>query len=225
MESVIMIYKGQCKLFNATSTIIQLNHDRKLYWRRKLNHIEKSRGKSLVSYLTKLYRIHLTNSSIELPITNTLVMYTDYIRRFKSNCHTTFDPLIVLVLSHMLTHTSSDSRRQLIHHWLRDSVVIHDRFFLTSRPLHSTPVGNVAHNLCDTVGCYIFHHRYLFHSNLVASLPGKTRVTCELIRYQKYSKFHQTGSGHAADSKLSYTIQFSILMLCAKYQEAGMCGS
>jgi hypothetical protein len=25
--------------------------------------------------------------------------------------------------------------------------------------------------------------------------------------------------------KLSYTIQFSILMLCAKYQEAGLCGS
>ena len=28
-----------------------------------------------------------------------------------------------------------------------------------------------------------------------------------------------------ADSKLRYTIQFSILMLCAKYQEAGLCGS
>ena len=47
----------------------------------------------------------------------------------------------------------------------------------------------------------------------------------KLFRYQKYSKFRQTGSGHAADSKLSYTIQFSILMLCAKYQEAGLCGS
>ena len=35
----------------------------------------------------------------------------------------------------------------------------------------------------------------------------------------------QTGSGHSADSKLRYTIQFSILMLCAKYQEAGLCGS
>ena len=35
----------------------------------------------------------------------------------------------------------------------------------------------------------------------------------------------QTGSGHAADSKLHYTVQFSILMLCAKYQEAGLCGS
>ena len=41
----------------------------------------------------------------------------------------------------------------------------------------------------------------------------------------KYSKSHKTGSGHAADSKLRYTIQFSILMLCAKYQEAGLCGS
>ena len=41
----------------------------------------------------------------------------------------------------------------------------------------------------------------------------------------KYSKSRQTGSGHAADSKLRYTIQFSILMLCAKYQEAGLCAS
>ena len=40
----------------------------------------------------------------------------------------------------------------------------------------------------------------------------------------KYSKSRQTGSGHAADSKLHYTM-FSILMLCAKYQEAGLCGS
>ena len=35
----------------------------------------------------------------------------------------------------------------------------------------------------------------------------------------------KTGSGHAAVSKLRYTIQLSILMLCAKYQEAGLCGS
>ena len=41
----------------------------------------------------------------------------------------------------------------------------------------------------------------------------------------KYSKLRQTGSGHAADSKLRYTIQFSILILCAKYQEAGFSGS
>ena len=47
----------------------------------------------------------------------------------------------------------------------------------------------------------------------------------QIVLYQKYSKFRQTGSGHAADSKLSYTIQFSILMLCVKYQKAGLCGS
>ena len=35
----------------------------------------------------------------------------------------------------------------------------------------------------------------------------------------------ETGSGCAADSKLCYTIQFSIMMLCAIYQEAGHCGS
>ena len=35
----------------------------------------------------------------------------------------------------------------------------------------------------------------------------------------------KTGSKHAADSKLRYTIQFSILMICAKYHEAGLCGS
>ena len=35
----------------------------------------------------------------------------------------------------------------------------------------------------------------------------------------------QTGSGHAADSKLRCTIQFSILMLSAKYQGACLCGS
>lgn len=45
------------------------------------------------------------------------------------------------------------------------------------------------------------------------------------FRYQQYSKFCQARSGHAADSKLGYRIQFSILMLCAKYQEAGLCGS
>ena len=41
----------------------------------------------------------------------------------------------------------------------------------------------------------------------------------------KYSKSRQAGSGHAADSKMRPTIQFSILMLCGKYQEAGLCGS
>ena len=43
--------------------------------------------------------------------------------------------------------------------------------------------------------------------------------------FLKYSKSRQTGSGLAADSKLRNTIQFSILMLCARYQEAGLCGS
>ena len=59
-----------------------------------------------------------------------------------------------------------------------------------------------------------------FILNLVVSLLGKTCVACLL-----HSKSCQTGSGHAADSKMHYTIQFSILMLCAKYQEAGLCGS
>ena len=39
----------------------------------------------------------------------------------------------------------------------------------------------------------------------------------------KYSL--KTGSGHAADSKLCYTIQFSILVLCARYQEDVHSGS
>ena len=46
---------------------------------------------------------------------------------------------------------------------------------------------------------------------------------CRLRTY--YSNFRQTGSGHAADAKLSYAIQFCILMLCAKYQETDPCGS
>ena len=37
----------------------------------------------------------------------------------------------------------------------------------------------------------------------------------------KKLKLRQTGSGHAADWKLRYTIQFSILMVGGKYQEAG----
>ena len=61
-------------------------------------------------------------------------------------------------------------------------------------------------------------------NNLVVSLPGKTCIACLLLSF-KYSKSRQTGSGHAADSKLRYTIQFSILILCAKYMKAGLCGS
>ena len=41
----------------------------------------------------------------------------------------------------------------------------------------------------------------------------------------KYSKSRQTGSGHAADSKMHNKIQVFILILCAKYQEAGLSGS
>ena len=53
------------------------------------------------------------------------------------------------------------------------------------------------------------------------------KLSCEQIcLWSQYSKWRQTESGHAADSKLRYTIQFSILMLFAKYQEeAGLCGS
>ena len=52
------------------------------------------------------------------------------------------------------------------------------------------------------------------------------KLSCEQICLcPQYSKSHKTGSGHAADSKLPYTIQFSILMLYAKYQVAGLCGS
>ena len=52
------------------------------------------------------------------------------------------------------------------------------------------------------------------------------KLSCEQICLcPQYSKSSKTGSGHAADSKLGYTIQFSILMLCVKFQEAGLCGS
>ena len=62
---------------------------------------------------------------------------------------------------------------------------------------------------------YVYYCLFMCNLKLVVSPPGKTCVACELFRYQKYSKFCQTGSGYAADSKLSYTIQLSILMLCA----------
>ena len=52
------------------------------------------------------------------------------------------------------------------------------------------------------------------------------KLSCEQICLcPQYSKSRKTGSGHTADSKLRYTIQFSILMLCTKYQEAGLSGS
>ena len=63
---------------------------------------------------------------------------------------------------------------------------------------------------------------------LACVVPEKnvTEIFCEQIcRCPQYSKSRQSGSGHAADSKLCYTIQFSILMLFAKYKEAGLSGS
>ena len=52
------------------------------------------------------------------------------------------------------------------------------------------------------------------------------KLSCvQICLCPQYLRSRKTGSGHAADSKLRYTIQFSILMLCAKYQEAGLCGS
>ena len=90
-----------------------------------------------------------------------------------------------------------------------------------------TPAKPVSHNLQKTLNfssllrCK-FSRRKIKH--LVVSLPGKICVACSFFSF-KYSKSRQTGSGHAADSKLRYTIQFSILMLCAKYHEAGLCGS
>ena len=52
------------------------------------------------------------------------------------------------------------------------------------------------------------------------------KLSCEQICLcPQYSKLRKTGSGHAADSKMRYTIEFSILMPCANYQEPGLCGS
>ena len=62
---------------------------------------------------------------------------------------------------------------------------------------------------------------------LACVVPEKnvTEIILWICLCPQYSKLRKTGSGHAADSKLRNTIQFSILMLCAKYQEAGLCGS
>ena len=121
-------------------------------------------------------RVHLTKTSKELAITSTLVMYTDYIHRFKSNYHTTFDqePLIVLVLSHMLTHTSwvnllvtprVDANLYTIG-WMIVLLIYTWPICLTTRSQHTFGVGNVAHNLCDAVCCYILHIQiqFSFHS-------------------------------------------------------------
>ena len=79
-------------------------------------------------------------------------------------------------------------------------------------------------------------HDTFLHTEAVCQLSGSWPVWLPRKMWQKlsweqiflcpqYSKSHQTGSGHAANSKMRYTIQFSILMFCAKYQEAGLCGS
>ena len=59
--------------------------------------------------------------------------------------------------------------------------------------------------------------------DLVVSRSSREDM-CRLPTYL-LNKSRQTGFGHAADSKPRYTIRFSILMLCAKYQEAALCGS
>ena len=79
-------------------------------------------------------------------------------------------------------------------------------------------------------------HDTVLHTDALCQISGSwpvlfprkmwQKLSCEQICLcPQYSKSRKTGSGHATDSKLRYTIQFSILMLCAKYQEAGLCGS
>ena len=79
-------------------------------------------------------------------------------------------------------------------------------------------------------------HDTVLHTDALCQISGSwplwfprkmwQKLSCEQICLcPQYSKSRQTGSKHAADSKMCYTIQFSILMLCAKYQEAGLCGS
>ena len=78
--------------------------------------------------------------------------------------------------------------------------------------------------------------RTVLHIDAVCQISGRwplwfprkmwQKLCCEQIYlWPQYSKSRQTGSGYATDSKLRYTIQFSILMICAKYQKAGLCGS
>ena len=47
---------------------------------------------------------------------------------------------------------------------------------------------------------------------------------CLFLSISKIFEVPSNRKWKAADSKLSYTVQFSILMLCAKYQEEGLCG-
>ena len=79
-------------------------------------------------------------------------------------------------------------------------------------------------------------HQTVLHTDALCQISGSwplwfprkmwQKLSCEQICLcPQYSKWRHTGSGHAADSEMRYTIQFSVLMLCAKYQEAGLCGS
>ena len=61
-------------------------------------------------------------------------------------------------------------------------------------------------------------------ANIVAFSSRRPCATKNRLCPQ-YSKSRKTGNGHAADSKMRYIIQFSILILCAIYQEAGLSGS
>ena len=77
-------------------------------------------------------------------------------------------------------------------------------------------------------------HDTILHTDALCKISGSwplwfprklwQKLSCEQICPQ-YSKSRKTGSGHAADSIMHYTLQFSIQMLCAKYQEAGLCAS
>ena len=59
------------------------------------------------------------------------------------------------------------------------------------------------------------------HSDLELLTPNHLLLMKQICLCSQYSKSRKTGSGHAADSKLRYTIH----MLCAKYQEASLGGS
>ena len=67
-------------------------------------------------------------------------------------------------------------------------------------------------------------------SNLIYSNTWLGLYTCKqtVILFQNTCVADGSKPMHQftnADSKMRYTVQCSILMLCAKYQEAGLCGS
>ena len=79
-------------------------------------------------------------------------------------------------------------------------------------------------------------HDTVLHTDALCQISGSwpvwfpwkmwQKLSCEQICLcPQYSKWRKTGSGHAEDSKMRYMIQFSILMLCVKYQETVLCGS